>query len=205
MIRVAIVDDHPIVRDGIAAAFADAADIEVVGAVANAADALALVQRTLPDVAVVDLELPDASGEELIAALRRLAVAPHVVVFSAYAGEERVERAFGAGAASYVLKGTPSEELVTIVRATARGEARLPADIAAQLVRVLRAPRATRLTPREREILRLIAAGNTNKAIAAGLSISERTVKFHVGEILARLAVGNRAQAVDVARRRGLL
>jgi len=205
VIRVAIVDDHPIVRDGIAAAFADGGDIDVVGAVGSAADALALVARTRPDVAVVDLELPDASGEELVTALRRLDHAPYVVVFSAYAGEERVERVFSAGATSYVRKGTPSDELVAIVRAAARGEARLPSDIASQLVSVLHTPRASRLTEREREILRLVAAGGTNKAIAAGLAISERTVKFHVGEILARLGVSNRAQAVDVARERGLL
>jgi len=205
MIRVVIVDDHPIVRDGIAGAFADDGDIEVIGAAANAADALALVERTRPDVVVVDLELPDASGEELIVALRRLDAAPYVVVFSAYAGEERVERVFSAGATSYVRKGTPSDELVAVVRAAGRGEARLPSDIAAQLVNALRAPRATRLTAREREILRLVAAGHTNKSIAAQLRITERTVKFHVGEILARLEAANRAQAVDIARERGFL
>jgi DNA-binding NarL/FixJ family response regulator len=204
VIRVAIVDDHPIVRDGIVAAFADA-EIDVVGAVGTAADALALVERARPDVAVVDLELPDASGEELIAALRRLDSAPYVVVFSAYAGEERVERVFSAGAISYVRKGTPSEELLTVVRAAARGEARLPPDIAAQLVKAMHAPRATRLTARERDVLRLIASGRTNKAIAATLNIAERTVKFHVGEILARLGASNRAQAVDIARESGVL
>jgi DNA-binding NarL/FixJ family response regulator len=204
VIRVAIVDDHPIVRDGIVATFADG-DIDVVGAVGSAAEAVALVERTHPDVAVVDLELPDASGEELIAALRRLDPAPYVVVFSAHAGEERVERVFSAGATSYVRKGTPSDELLAVVRAAARGEARLPADIAAQLVNVMRAPRATRLTARERDILRLVAGRRTNKAIAAALNISERTVKFHVGEILARLSASNRAQAVDIARENGIL
>ena len=199
MIRVAIVDDHPIVRDGIVAIFADG-DIDVVGAVGSAAEALPLIEGTHPDVAVVDLELPDASGEELIAALRRLDRAPYVVVFSAYAGEERVERVFSAGATSYVRKGTPSNEL----RAAARGEARLPSDIAAQLVNVMRAPRASRLTARERDILRLVASGRTNKAIAATLNISERTVKFHIGEILARLGASNRAQAVDIARENGV-
>jgi len=204
VIRVAIVDDHPIVRDGIVAIFADG-DIDVVGAVGSAAEALPLIEGTHPDVAVVDLELPDASGEELIAALRRLDRAPYVVVFSAYAGEERVERVFSAGATSYVRKGTPSNELLAVVRAAARGEARLPSDIAAQLVNVMRAPRASRLTARERDILRLVASGRTNKAIAATLNISERTVKFHIGEILARLGASNRAQAVDIARESGVL
>jgi DNA-binding NarL/FixJ family response regulator len=203
VIRVAIVDDHPIVRDGIVATFADG-DIDVVGAVGSAAEALPLIEGTHPDVAVVDLELPDASGEELIAALRRLDRAPYVVVFSAYAGEERVERVFSAGATSYVRKGTPSDELLAVVRAAARGEARLPSDIAAQLVSVMRAPRASRLTARERDILRLVASGRTNKAIAATLNISERTVKFHIGEILARLGASNRAQAVDIARENGV-
>jgi DNA-binding NarL/FixJ family response regulator len=204
VIRVAIVDDHPIVRDGIVATFADG-DIDVVGAVGSAAEALPLIEGTHPDVAVVDLELPDASGEELIAALRRLERAPYVVVFSAYAGEERVERVFSAGATSYVRKGTPSDELLAVVRAAARGEARLPSDIAAQFVNIMRAPRASRLTARERDILRLVASDRTNKAIAATLNISERTVKFHIGEILARLGASNRAQAVDIARENGVL
>jgi DNA-binding NarL/FixJ family response regulator len=161
MIRVAIVDDHPIVRDGIVALFADG-EIDVVGAVGTAADALPLVERTHPDVAVVDLDLPDASGEELIVSLRRLDRAPYVVVFSAYAGEERVERVFSAGATSYVRKGTPSDELLAVVRAAARGEAPLPPDIAVQLVNVMCAPRASRLTARERDILRLVASGRTD-------------------------------------------
>jgi DNA-binding NarL/FixJ family response regulator len=204
VIRVVIVDDHPTVRAGIIATFADA-DVDVVGAVGTAGEALALIERTHPDVAVVDLELPDANGEELIAGLRRLERAPYVVVFSAYAGEERLERLFSTGATSYVRKGTPGDELLAVVRAAARGEARLPPDIAAQLVKVVRAPRANRLTTRERDILRLVAAGRTNKAIAATLNITERTVKFHVGEILARLGAKNRAQAVDIARETGIL
>ena len=205
MIRVAIVDDHPIVRDGVAAAFADAGDFTVVAKAGTGLEALSIIERTRPSVAVVDLELPGARDVSLIAEIRRLGQPPQVVVFSAYAGEERVQRALAAGAISYVRKGTPSDELVAIVRAAADGESRLPPEIAAYVVNALRSPRATRLTERERQILQLVAKGQTNKAIASGLAISERTVKFHVGEILARLGASNRAQAVDLARERGLL
>lgn len=205
MIRVVIVDDHPIVRDGIAAAFADAGDFAIAGKAGTMLEALNLVERTKPDVATVDLELPGARDVSLVAALRALARPPQVVVFSAYAGEERVQRALAAGAISYVRKGTPSDELVAIVRAAAAGESRLPPEIAAIVVNALRSPRGSQLTEREREILRLVASGHTNKAVASAIGITERTVKFHVGEILARLGASNRAQAVDLARERGLL
>lgn len=205
MIRVAIVDDHPIVRDGIAATFADQPDIAVVATADSATAALEAIARSRADVAVVDLELPGAEDVSLVARLCAVEPAPRVVVFSAFSSEERVRRALEAGATSFVRKGTPSQELVDVVRAAAAGEARLPADVAAQLVRAMRAPSATRITSRQLQIVRLVARGLTNRAIAHELAISERTVKFHLGELFARLGAGNRAQAVDLARERDLL
>jgi len=205
VIRVAVVDDHPVVRDGIVANLSDADDLSVVGTAGDIAGAVRLARRERPDIIVLDLELPDGSGLDAIAEIKSASPASRVVVFSAYAGEERVSTALSRGAYSYVLKGTPSDELLAAVRAAAAGESRLSGDVAAQLVASLRAPRSIRLTPREREILRLVADGLSNKAIGARLGITERTAKYHVGEILGRLGAENRAQAVAIATRRGLL
>jgi DNA-binding NarL/FixJ family response regulator len=137
--------------------------------------------------------------------VRAASAKTRIVVFSAYAGEERVASAFEQGVDSYVLKGTPSDELVAVIHAVADGGTRIPPDIAAQLARAVRTPRRERITVREREILVMLAEGLSNRAAADRLGISERTVKFHVGEILARLGADNRAQAVAIAQARGLL
>jgi DNA-binding NarL/FixJ family response regulator len=205
VIRVAVVDDHPIVRDGIVASLEDADGLVVVASVADAASGLAAVAREQPDVVVLDLELPDRNGVELIADLKARAPRVRVVVFTAYAGEERVAAAVSAGADSYVLKGASGDELIATVRAVAAGESRMVPEIAQALLRAVRTPRAMRLTEREREILALIADGLSNRAIGERLNVAERTVKYHVGEILARLGARNRAQAVALARSRGLL
>ena len=158
-----------------------------------------------PDVVVLDLELSDRSGLSIIGDLKRSSPRTRVVVFTAYAGEERVATAVSSGADSYVLKGASGDELVATVRAAAAGESRMAPEIARLLVGAMRLPRGMRLTEREREILALLAEGLPNRAIATGLNVTERTVKYHVGEILARLGASNRAQAVAIARRRGLL
>ena len=205
MIRVAVVDDHPIVTDGVVANLRSAADIDVVATGTSAADALRLVATERPDVLILDLELGGASGLDAIPQVKAAAPATRIVVFSAYAGEERVATAFERGADSYVLKGTPSDELVAVVRAVAGGGTLIPAEIAAQLARAVRQPRRDRLTGREREILALLAEGLSNRAAGERLGITERTVKFHVGEILARLGAANRAQAVAIAKARGIV
>jgi DNA-binding NarL/FixJ family response regulator len=202
---VAVVDDHPIVREGIVATLADSGDFRIAGTAATARDAIALAERERPDVMLLDLELPGGSGLEAIAAIKRASPSTRVVIFSAYAGEDRVGAALAAGADSYVLKGTASDELLETVRAVASGQTRMDAAIAAQAFEALRAPRQLRLTEREREILKLLGEGLSNKAIAAQLGITERTVKFHVGEILGRLGASNRTQAVALAQQRGLL
>jgi DNA-binding NarL/FixJ family response regulator len=204
MIRVAIVDDHPIVTDGVVANLRASEEIEVVATGASAEDALALAGAQRPDVLILDLELGGRSGLDAIPGIKAASPATRIVVFSAYAGEERVASAFERGADSYVLKGTSSDELVAVVRAVAAGKPLIPGEIAAQLARAVRQPRRDRLTEREREILGLLAAGLSNRAIGERLGITERTVKFHVGEILARLGASNRAQAVAIAKARGL-
>lgn len=205
MIRVAIVDDHPIVTDGVVANFGAAAGVEVVATGVSAADATAIAGAHAPDVLILDLELGGKSGLDAIAGVK--AASPHtrIVIFSAYAGEERVATAFERGADSYVLKGTSSDELVAVVRAVAAGGTLIPAEIAAQLARAVRQPRRDRLTDREREILALLAEGLSNRAAGERLGITERTVKFHVAEILARLGASNRAQAVAIAKARGIV
>jgi DNA-binding NarL/FixJ family response regulator len=205
MIGIAVVDDHPIVLDGIVAMLADAGGFRLCGTAATAAGAIALAEGERPSVMVLDLELPGGGGIPAIGAIKRASPQTRIVIFSAYAGEERVGAALAAGADSYVLKGTASDELLETIRAVAAGQTRMDAAIAAQAVAALRAPRQDRITGREREVLALLADGLPSKAIAERLGITERTVKFHVGEIIARLGAVNRAQAVAIARQRGLL
>lgn len=205
MIRVAIVDDHPIVTDGVVANLSAAADVEVVATGASADDAIAIAAAHAPDVLILDLELGGKSGLDAIPSVKAASPYTRIVIFSAYAGEERVATAFERGADSYVLKGTPSDELIAVVRAAAEGRTLIPPEIGAQLARAVRQPRRDRLTDREREILALLAEGLSNRAVGERLGITERTVKFHVAEILARLGANNRAQAVAIAKARGLV
>lgn len=203
MIRIALVDDHPIVLDGIALNLEDAGDVEVVSRSGSANDALAAIVRERPDVVVLDLELPDRNGADVLRSIKSASESVRVVVFTAYGGRERIAGALERGADSYVLKGTSSQELLEAIRAVYRGEHYLPRDVASELVGALRG--RDRLTPREREILALLAEGLANREIAERLSIAERTVKFHVSEILGRLEASNRAHAVALAKERGLL
>jgi len=205
MIRVAIVDDHPIVTDGVVANLSASAEIEIVATGVNAADAVTIATAHSPDVLILDLELGGKSGLDAIPGVKTASPRTRIVIFSAYAGEERVATAFERGADSYVLKGTSSDELVAVVRAVAGGGTLIPAEIAAQLARAVRQPRRDRLTGREREILALLAEGLSNRAAGERLGITERTVKFHVAEILARLGASNRAQAVAIAQARGIV
>ena len=205
MIRVGLVDDHPIVLDGIALNLEDVEDVEVVGRASSAQDAVTLVERLKPDVLVLDLELPDRNGLEILEQVKALVPTLRAVVFTAYAGSERVAAALRGGADAYVLKGTSSTELLEAIRSVAAGQPYLPKGIAADLLGTLRESERERLTQREIEILRLLADGLSNKEISANLHIAERTVKFHVSEILARLGVSNRAHAVAVAQKAGLI
>ncbi len=208
MIRILVVDDHPVVRQGLSAALEDEPDFEVVGAVGSAEEAIAEVRRSTPgpEVVLLDLELPEMGGTEAIPRLVEASPASRVVVFTAYDTDERVLGALKAGAKGYLLKGATTAEIAQAVRAVAGGGSALAPRVAARLVAEVSSPHAVgRLTDRERQVLRLIAQGLPGKQIARELAISERTVKFHTASLLRKLGADNRAQAVALAARRGLL
>ena len=204
MIRLLIIDDHPVVREGVAAVLERERDIEVVGAAESAAEGYRLAAKLRPDVVLLDLKLPDAGPGDAVAPLARQ---QKVVVFTAYDSDEDVYRAIQDGARGYLLKGTPGSEIVHAIRQVHGGESYLSPRIAARLVQDVREPRVRRglLSPRERGVLRLVAAGLSNREIGQTLSISERTVKFHVTALFNKLGAENRAQAVAIAAGRGLL
>ena len=206
-IRVLVVDDHPVVRQGLVSVLEDEPDFEVVGSAGSADEALALVRRQQPDVLLLDLELPGRDG---VAALPELLAARPglgVLVFTAYDTDERVLGAIRAGARGYLLKGASADEIARGVRAVYAGESHLASRVAARLLAEVQAPQrsSTVLSQREREVLRLVADGLPTKQIARTLSITERTVKFHVSSIFHKLGADNRAQAVALAAQRGLL
>lgn len=206
VIRVAVVDDHPIVRQGLIASLEDEADFEVVGAAGSVGEGLALAAGARPDVLLLDLELPDGGGVEAIPRLAEASPISRVLVFTAYDTDERVVGAIRAGAAGYLLKGATSADIAAAIRTVAAGGSALEPRVAAKLAAAVRAPRGGGpLSGREREVLRLVADGLPGKQIARALGISERTVKFHTTSLLRKLGADNRAQAVAVAAQRGLL
>jgi DNA-binding NarL/FixJ family response regulator len=206
MIRVAVVDDHPIVRQGLVAALQDEDDFEVAGSAGSAEDAIALVRRLKPEVVLLDLELPGMDGVSAIPYFAEASPETKVLVFTAYETDEKVLGAVRAGAKGYLLKGAPAIEITRAIRSVARGESVLAPGVAARVVAAVHRPRgAGQVTAREREVLRLIADGLASKQIALALNISERTVKFHTASLLRKLDADNRAQAVAQAAQRGLL
>jgi DNA-binding NarL/FixJ family response regulator len=206
MIRIIVVDDHPVVREGLVATLSDEKEFKVVGAVGSAEDALPLVGAQRPDVILLDLELPAQSGLEAIPKLRTARPQSKILILTAYDTDERVIGALQAGAQGYLLKGASLEEIARAIRAVHAGGLYLDPRIAAKVVGALNPhARAAALSEREREVLRLVAGGQANKQIARTLGITERTVKFHVTSILTKLGAENRAQAVALATQRGLL
>jgi DNA-binding NarL/FixJ family response regulator len=206
MIRIVVVDDHPIVRQGLVSTLDDEADFEVVGETSSAEDALALLNRTRPDLILLDLELPGMSGIDAIARLREISPDTRILVFTAYDTDERVLSAVRSGAGGYLLKGAAVSEITSAIRTVAAGGTALAPSAAGRLANAIRAPRgAGPLTPREREVLQLVAQGLPGKQIAVSLGISERTVKFHTASLIRKLGADNRAQAVALAAQRGLL
>jgi DNA-binding NarL/FixJ family response regulator len=204
-IRLLIVDDHPVVRDGLRGMFAGAEGYEVVGEAADGAQALALAETLAPDVVLMDLRMPGVDG---VTAIRRLAARPNpprVLVLTTYESDSDVVQALEAGATGYLLKDSPRAELFRAVQAASRGESILAPSVASRLVNQLRGPTADTLSDRELEVLSLIAQGETNRGAAARLFISEATVKTHLLHIYEKLGVGDRAAAVATAYDRGLL
>jgi DNA-binding NarL/FixJ family response regulator len=207
MIRILVVDDHPIVRDGLVTVLEDQADLHVVGAAGTAEEAVALAARLQPDVVLLDLELPGMDGVAAIPRLLEDAPAVRVLVFTAYDTDEQVFGAIQAGATGYVLKGADVAEIVRAIRNVHDGGSHLAPRVAARVLGAVGAPRRspTRLTAREREVLQLLAQGLATKQIARSLGVTERTVKFHVASIFAKLGATNRAQAVALAAQHNLL
>ncbi len=207
MIRVLLIDDHPIVHDGVSAVLRAESDIRVVGSAETLDRAVTQIHREMPDVVLLDLRLP---GEEGVTGVRRLIASfpdLRVIVFTAYDVDEFVFGAMQAGARGYLLKGSPAPELVRAIRHVHAGGTYLSPTIGAKLATHAVRPRreTSLLTPRQLAVLRLVAAGQSNRQIADSLGITERTVKFHVTAIFNKLGADNRAQAVALAGRRGLL
>jgi DNA-binding NarL/FixJ family response regulator len=204
-IRVLIVDDHPVVRDGLRGVLEGEPDMRVVGEAGHGAEALARARTTAVDVVLMDLRMPVMGGVEAIGELRRAVPDTRVLVLTTYDTDRDVLPAIEAGATGYLLKDTPREELLRAVRAAHRGEAVLSPAVAGRLMGQVRTPVQEALSARELEVLRLVAAGSTNRETARQLFISEATVKTHLLHIYAKLEVRDRASAVAAGYQRGLL
>jgi DNA-binding NarL/FixJ family response regulator len=201
-IRIVCVDDHPIVREGLASIFALQPDMELAGTAESGARALEVFRDVRPDVVLVDLRLPDMSGHELTRKLLALEPKVRIIILTSFEGDADIERALAAGAYGYVVKGIVREELLSAIRAVHAGKRHLPGTLAGKLAAHLA---SEKLTPREMQVLEKMAEGKRNKEIGALLNIAEDTVKMHVKNILEKLEVNDRTEAVTVALRRGIL
>jgi DNA-binding NarL/FixJ family response regulator len=202
LIRILTVDDHPLLRKGIAALANAEPDLKLVAEASNGKEAIEAFRAHRPDVTLMDLQMPDADGLDAIEAIRGEFPDARIIVLTTYSGDSRVLRALKVGARGYILKGHVHKELLDAIRAVHAGQKRIPPEIAAEL-----AEHATddALTGREIDVLRLIADGNSNKQIADQLSIGEATVKSHVTNILSKLGANDRAHAVTIGLKRGII
>lgn len=201
-IRLVIADDHPVVREGLAAMCNRRPDLTVVAEAENGEQAVALVLEHRPDVVLMDLRMPVLGGVDAIGRIRAEWPEARIVVMTTFDGDEDIYRALQAGARAYLLKDTPREEIVDAIRSVYAGHKRIPSEIASKLADRLT---AEPLTERELAVLKQIVAGQSNKEIGAALGIAEGTVKVHVNSLLGKLGVGDRTQAVTEALRRGIV
>lgn len=204
-IRLIIADDHPVVRTGIIGMLAEQEEFTVLAEASTGAEAVALARRLRPDVVLMDLRMPEMDGAAAVAQIRSEMPDVHVLVLTTYDSDEDILHAVEAGATGYLLKDTTREDLFRAIRAAAAGQPLLAPSVAARLMARLNQPRQEPLTPREIDVLRLVAQGASNKEIAARLSISQATVKSHLIHIFDKLDVDDRTAAVTVALERGII
>ena len=201
-IRILSVDDHPLLREGIAMLIENQPDMVLVAQAANGREAIEQFRRHKPDVTLMDLRLPDISGIDALIAIRTENPDACVVMLTTFEGDVEIQRALEAGARGYLLKTTPAKELVEVIRQTHAGKKRIPAEVAAHLAEHMG---EETLTAREVEVLKHLAGGNRNKDIGERLFISEETVKVHIKHIMEKLGANDRTQAVAIAVRRGII
>ena len=206
-IRILVADDHPMLREGLVAVLGTQPDFEVVGEAADGSEAVRLAETLRPDVILLDLEMPGVDGVAALEGLRDAGSTSRAIVFTAYDTDQRILGALRAGARGYLLKGASRTEIFDAIRTVHAGGSLLEPGVTTRLLDQLREDRQPRepLTPRELEVLVLISEGLHNSEIAERLFVTERTVKFHVSSILAKLGADNRTEAVAVAARRGLI
>ncbi len=205
VIRVLVADDHAVVRAGIVALLAAEPGIEVVGEAVDGEDAVEQALALRPDLVVMDVRMPRLTGDAATAAIRAQADEVRVLVLTTYESDASILSAIEAGASGYLLKAAPADELIAGVRSVAAGEVALSPAIAAQLVARMREPSPAALTPRETEVLRLVAEGLSNREIGERLFLGESTVKTHLLRTFEKLGVNDRTRAVTLAMQRGLL
>jgi DNA-binding NarL/FixJ family response regulator len=202
MIAVLVVDDHPLMREGIAALISQECDLHLAGEASDGRQAVELHRKLRPDVTLMDLQMPGMGGLDAIAAIRAEAPSARIIVLTTYGGDALAKRALRSGAQAYLLKSGVRKDLVDTIRAVHRGQTRVSPEVACAMASNVGSEDPS---PRELEVLRLIAAGNSNKCVAVKLGLSEETVKGHVKNILGKLGARDRTHAVTLAIARGLL
>jgi len=201
-IRVFSVDDHPLLNEGIAAIIKGQPDMQLVAQASTGCEAIRQFREYLPDVTLMDLRLPDMSGIDVMIVIRAEFPEARIIMLTTFEGDIEIQRALEAGARGYVLKSMPPRDLVAVIRQVHAGKKRIPSEVAARLAEHLG---EEDLTPREADVLRLVATGNRNRDIAERLFISEETVKVHIKHIMDKLGANDRTQAVAIAASRGMI
>ena len=201
-IRIMVVDDHTVVRQGLVALLSTVPDLAVIAEAADGEEAVEVHRKYRPDITLMDLRLPKLGGADAISQIRQESPGARIIVLTTFDGDEDIYRALQAGAKGYLLKGTDADELTATIRSVFAGKSRIPSFVAEKLAERMGGPA---LTTRELEVLKRIVAGRSNKEIASDLHISEATVKTHINSLLSKLGVSDRTQAATTALQRGIV